>query len=103
MDPRAIENSLRGEIEGVRTSDELEAARLRYLGRKGLITAYLHGIKDADPADRPRIGAEANRLKSLCESLLAERAAALGGGQANPLYRAPVDGTLPATPGLTGR
>jgi phenylalanyl-tRNA synthetase alpha chain len=58
MDSRAIENTLRAEIESARTSDDLEALRLRYLGRKGLITAYLHGIKDADPAERPRIGAK---------------------------------------------
>lgn len=103
MDPRAIESSLRADVENARNAQDLEAARLRYLGRKGLITAYLHGIKDADPADRPRIGAEANRLKLMCESLLASRAEALGGGEGNEYYQPPVDGTLPATASLAGR
>src|SRR5688572_2966035 len=103
MDSRAIESTLRGEIENARTSDDLEAVRLRYLGRKGLITAYLHEIKDADPAERPRIGAEANRLKVLCEELLEARAQTIGAGAANPWYDPPADGSLPATPALVGR
>jgi phenylalanyl-tRNA synthetase alpha chain len=103
MDPRAIESALCADVENARNAQDLEAVRLRYLGRKGLITAYLHGIKDADPADRPRIGAEANRLKLMCESLLASRAEALGGGEGNEYYQPPVDGALPATASLAGR
>jgi phenylalanyl-tRNA synthetase alpha chain len=103
MDPRAIETSLRADVENANTPRELEDVRLRYLGRKGLITAYLHGIKDADPAERPKIGAEANRLKQLCESLLDVRAQALGGGADNPHYHPPIDGTLPAAPAVAGR
>jgi len=102
MDSRAIENSLRADIDGAATPDDLESVRVRYLGRKGVITAYLHGIKDAAPEDRPKIGAEANRLKTLCESLLEDRAAAFGGG-VNPHYEPPLDGTLPATLGVAGR
>jgi len=103
MDPRAIENTLRGDVEKARTPDDLEEVRLRYLGRKGVITAFLHGIKDADPAERPRIGAEANRLKTLCETLLESRAQELGGDRRNPHYAPPADGTLPATSGQMGR
>jgi phenylalanyl-tRNA synthetase alpha chain len=103
MDPRAIESSLRADIESAGTPQDLEGVRLRYLGRKGLVTAYLHGIKDADPAERPRIGAEANRLKLMCESMLEARARSLGGGDGNPHYQAPLDGTLPALPALAGR
>lgn len=103
MDPRAIEGSLRADVEKAANARDLEEVRLRYLGRKGLITAYLHRIKDADPADRPKIGAEANRLKLMCEALLEARAHAIGGGDINPHYTAPADGTLPASPPLEGR
>ena len=103
MDPRAIESALCADVENASNAQDLEAVRLRYLGRKGLITAYLHGIKDADPAERPKIGAEANRLKLMCESLLAARAEALGGGEGNEHYQPPVDGALPATPASAGR
>ena len=103
MDPRAIESALGADVENAQNAQDLEAVRLRYLGRKGLITAYLHGIKDADPAERPRIGAEANRLKLMCEALLDARAQVLGGGEGNEHYQPPVDGSLPATPALAGR
>ena len=103
MDPRAIESALGADVENAQNAQDLEAVRLRYLGRKGLITAYLHGIKDAEPAERPRIGAEANRLKLMCEALLDARAQVLGGGEGNEHYQPPVDGALPATPALAGR
>lgn len=103
MDPNSIENTLRADVEAARAPDDLEGVRLRYLGRKGVITAFLHGIKDAAPAERPRIGAEANRLKELCESLLEARARQLDSGESNPHYQPPIDGTLPATSGLVGR
>ena len=102
MDPRAIETSLRVDVAACRTSDELEAVRVKYLGRKGVLTAFLRAIGEAAVEDRPRLGAESNRLKSLCESLLEERAAAIGGDE-DALYHAPVDGTLPATNGVVGR
>jgi phenylalanyl-tRNA synthetase alpha chain len=103
MDARAIESSLRGDIEGATTPGDIEGVRVRYLGRKGVLTAYLRGIGDAAPDERPRMGAEANRLKALCEALLAERVAELAGGEGNPHYEVPVDGTLPAGTGVVGR
>jgi phenylalanyl-tRNA synthetase alpha chain len=103
MDPRPIENSLRDDIAACRTPGDLEAVRVKYLGRKGLVTAFLRRIGEATPAERPQLGAEANRLKVLCEALLAERRVALGEGEENPWYQAPADGTLPATGGLAGR
>jgi phenylalanyl-tRNA synthetase alpha chain len=102
MDPRPIENSIRDDVAAAKTPDELEAIRVRYLGRKGVLTAFLRGVGQASAEERPRLGAEANRLKSLCESLLAVRRAELGEG-VDSGYVAPIDGTLPATDGLVGR
>jgi phenylalanyl-tRNA synthetase alpha chain len=102
MDPRPIENALRADIAASTTPSDLEAVRVKYLGRKGVLTAFLRAIGEATAEDRPRLGAEANRLKSLCESLLDARAALLGTGAEN-FYVAPVDGTLPATSGVVGR
>ncbi len=103
MDPRSIENSLRADIAACTTPEELEAARVKYLGRKGVLTSFLRAIGEARPEDRPRLGAETNRLKALCESLLAARRAQLGAADDRAGYVAPVDGTLPATNGVTGR
>jgi len=83
--------------------DELEAVRIKYLGRKGLVTAMLRGIKDASPEERPIIGAQSNRLKELCEGLMAERRTELGGDIRGNFYVEPIDGTLPASEGQVGR
>lgn len=42
---------------------DLEAVRVKYLGRKGLLPAIMEGLKDVAPADRPGIGRVANELK----------------------------------------
>lgn len=103
MDTSAIENSLRRDIASCVTLDDVEGIRVRYLGRKGVLTSLLRAVGDATAEERPRLGGEANRLKQLCEVLLDARRAELGGGETNDLYVPPLDGTLPATPGVAGR
>ena len=50
-------------IKAAGTDAEIEAVRVALLGRKGEITTLLRGLKDADPEQRPALGAELNRLK----------------------------------------
>ncbi len=102
MDPRPIETALRVDVAAATTPDELEAVRVKYLGRKGVLTGFLRAIGQVQPEERPRLGAESNRLKTLCETLLAERAAELGVGD-EVAYQRPIDGSLPATNGSVGR
>jgi len=102
MDPDELERSLREDVARCENLEELEAIRVKHAGRKGAITALLRGIKEASPEERPRFGAEANRLKQLCETLIEEKRKALGGDMPPDLYVPPVDGTLPATNGLAG-
>jgi len=102
MDTRAIETSLRRDIAECTNADALEAVRVRYLGRKGVVTSLLRAIGEATPEERRRLGEEANRLKQLAEVLIDERRAGFGGAH-NDLYQRPVDGTLPALTGTVGR
>jgi len=102
MDTDQLEQSLREDVESCESLDDLESVRVKYLGRKGALTALLRGIKDAPPEDRPRLGSESNRLKQLCEALIEQRKEALGGDGPGNFYVAPIDGTLPASNGLTG-
>ena len=55
-------------------SDALEALRVKYLGKKGELTAMLKQMGKLDPADRPVIGALANSVREKIENALAERA-----------------------------
>jgi phenylalanyl-tRNA synthetase alpha chain len=66
-------------VEAVRSAPDaraLEAVRVAYLGRKdGRISAILKGLGGLSEAERPRVGAEANRVKvSLQEAMEAREA-----------------------------
>jgi len=56
-----------------RCADEaaLEEARLRYLGRKGELTAVLRGMREVPEAERPAMGELANTIKVEVEERLA--------------------------------
>ena len=43
--------------------DQLDVARVKYLGRKGLLTTYLKQLGNISIADRPQIGKEVNDAK----------------------------------------
>jgi phenylalanyl-tRNA synthetase alpha chain len=77
--------ALEGEaVEAAReAADEaaLDEVRIRYLGRKdGRISMVLRRLGGMDPAQRPVVGAEANRVKDVLQELLEQREAELAGG-----------------------
>lgn len=81
------------EGRGAVTLDALEAVRVRYLGRKGLLPRVMKGLKDADPSERAQLGRLANQLKKEVGSLLELRKQELSG--ANCAEIATFDYTLP--------
>ncbi len=103
MDADALEKSIRQDIEAAAGYEALENARIKYLGRKGLVTGLLKNIKDAPPAERPTLGAVSNRLKKLAETLIADKLSGLRAAQTGSrFYTPPFDATLPAHDGITG-
>ncbi|MGH7806167.1 MAG: phenylalanine--tRNA ligase subunit alpha, partial [Candidatus Binatia bacterium] len=70
-----------GALESCAGEDELEALRVRFLGKKGELTSMLRGMRDVPPEDRPAIGELVNavkvelegRIEALRERLLAEK------------------------------
>lgn len=104
MDADQIEKSIREDIGKADSLDALEQARIKFLGRKGLVTSLLKNIKDARPEERPKLGAVSNRLKTLAETLIAERVQALEASRSGSrFYTPPPDPTLPAHDGMVGR
>lgn len=53
---------------------DLEAFRLRYTVRKGLVASLFAGLKSVDPAEKPRIGQMLNQLKLTAEAKSTEAA-----------------------------
>ncbi|MCP4639611.1 MAG: phenylalanine--tRNA ligase subunit alpha [bacterium] len=56
----------------------LEDLRVKYLGRKGMLTEVLRGLSDAPPEERPALGQAANKLKNLLAKAVEERKSLLG-------------------------
>ena len=95
--------ALRGEavrsIGECASRDELEALRVRFLGRKGAVTAMLRGLKDLPAAERPAAGQAVNGLRDELSTLLDARLVTLRGREEEAGFRREtVDVTLPGAP-----
>lgn len=64
-------------LAGVRESSELEALRVRFLGKKGELTAILKQMGKLSAEERPVIGALANEVRASIEEKIAAAASAL--------------------------
>src|SRR5438105_1317974 len=58
------------ELERCSEEAALEELRVRYLGRKGELTAVLRGMRDVPEAERPAMGALVNSVKSEVEAAI---------------------------------
>ncbi len=88
MEKQALE-----EIQAAESIEDLEMVSVRYLGRKGILTAFLRGISSLTEDQRPEAGKKANQLKLKLEQSIRQarsriQAAAAGRG-------AGIDVTLP--------
>jgi len=84
------------EIAACRTEAELEAVRVRYLGRKGSLNAILRGLGALSAAERPAVGGLANEVKDAIVAALAARGADLGAERLRrSLSEDRIDVTLP--------
>jgi phenylalanyl-tRNA synthetase alpha chain len=74
----------------------LEELRVRFLGKKGELSAVLRGMGALPAEERPRVGEVANRVRDEVEALLGARKAALGDAALEAeLAGSPIDVSLP--------
>ena len=84
------------EIASCRTEAELEAVRIRYLGRKGSLTQVVRGLATVPPAERPALGALVNQAKEAVEAAVAAAGERLAAERlARSLAHERIDVTLP--------
>ncbi|NTW56246.1 MAG: phenylalanine--tRNA ligase subunit alpha [Chlorobiaceae bacterium] len=79
---------------------ELEAFRLRYTVRKGLIAGLFGQLKSVEPAEKPRIGQLLNQLKQTAEAKCAEAEERFSSGEKDRVSL--IDLTLPGRRYFTG-
>jgi len=91
-----LETRARAELRSAEGDAAIQGIRTHYLGRKGLLTAFLREMGNMPPAERPAVGQRANRVKASLEEAVEK---ALEGEQSREknlrLLREGVDYTLP--------
>lgn len=66
----AILSNAKNELSETQNARELDAVRVKYLGKKGELTAILKGMKNVAPEERPVIGQLVNDVRAELEAAL---------------------------------
>ncbi|HEX7128386.1 MAG TPA: phenylalanine--tRNA ligase subunit alpha [Thermodesulfobacteriota bacterium] len=84
------------DLEAAGTADAAQAVRVKYLGRKGVVTELFKGLGAAAAAARPILGARLNEIKAAIETGVEARLAqAREAERRAALERGRIDVTLP--------
>lgn len=60
------------QIQAADVPEKLNEVRVKFLGKKGELTAVLKGMKDVAPEDRPKVGQLVNETRAAIENVLEE-------------------------------
>ncbi|MDR2420765.1 MAG: phenylalanine--tRNA ligase subunit alpha [Oscillospiraceae bacterium] len=91
-----LRSSALGEIDSSGDIAELESLRVRYLGKKGGLTAMLRQMGSLSASERPAAGALANSVRADIESALAARLKGIeASALSEKLLREKIDVTVP--------
>lgn len=63
-----IKESALNELASCSQEKELNDIKVKFLGKAGLLTSILRGMKDVAPEDRPKIGTLVNETRNIIES-----------------------------------
>lgn len=97
----AIQSDALLAIESVDSETALEEFRIRFLGKKGQLTAAAAGMRDVSKEDKPAVGQKLNEVRNAITGLVEKRTielAALKDAEAV----AGIDPTLPSRPLMQG-
>ena len=98
---RAIQEEALKAISSASGGEALEALRIQYLGRKGIITELFRKMGALPAGERPDAGALINVLKDAVTRALDQRSASVAGAEEEHAEK--IDITLPGTPCKVGR
>lgn len=89
------------ESSAVENKEQLEAFRLKYISKKGVVTELFDGLKNIPQEDRRAVGQELNTLKNLAQTRFQDFSTALENA-ADTNEGNQIDLTLPVAPNLQG-
>lgn len=100
----AIENQAFAELSGAEDLNALDAVRVKYLGKKGELTAILKQMGKLSAEERPIIGQLANQVRAQIEEKLEETKTALEAKQMDQrLASETIDVTMPGKKNAIGK
>ncbi|MFQ3573478.1 MAG: phenylalanine--tRNA ligase subunit alpha [Thermodesulfovibrionales bacterium] len=73
MDYQSIRESFDNEVETCRSTEDINRLKIKYLGKKGIITEALKAIASLPLEQRPVLGQALNHLKKEIEELLSNK------------------------------
>ena len=65
-----IKKDALAQIEAADALEKLNDVKVKYLGKKGELTAVLKSMKDVAPEDRPKVGQMVNETRAVIEEML---------------------------------
>ena len=69
---QSIKEEALAQIQAADVPEKLNDVRVRFLGKKGELTAVLKGMKDVAAEERPKVGQMVNEVRQEIESILDE-------------------------------
>lgn len=66
---RSLASACAAEIDGAKTESELYAVKVKYLGKSGLISELMKGMRNLSPEQRPLMGKVVNEARGELETL----------------------------------
>ncbi len=91
-------DELRAALAGLADEQSIRAAQAQFLGKKGKVSEAMKELGKLPPADRPLVGAAANKVKQTIEELVGQRLGELVAAASAADLARTVDVTLPPRP-----
>lgn len=68
-----INEQVNADVDGIQSEQDLEAVRIKYLGKKGLVPEMYASLSSVSPEQKPLVGKHANELRNRLTQLLDEK------------------------------
>ena len=99
-----IKASVEGILKNAADMETLEQIRIKYLGKKGELTAVLKGMGKLSAEERPKMGALANEIRGKLEKEIEEKKSEIGAALEKAKLKAEVvDVTIPGKKQAAGK
>jgi phenylalanyl-tRNA synthetase alpha chain len=90
-----LEKQAREEIQAISDEKALEQFRIKYLGKKGVVTEIFSGLANLSKEEKPVVGKGVNTLKNLLQKLIEDKSQTLSSKAAQ--QHETIDVTIPGT------